>query len=246
MAYSVYSALFKLVTDEQAMWRVKMEDDSQAFAHLVARWEQPIQRLCTRLTGNSHRGEDLAQETFARLFARRKDYQPSGCFSTFLWRMALNLCYDELRRIKRRAESTLGEEPDDALKPMFAADDPGPDGALAEQERAEAVRHALLALSEPYRVVVVLRHYEGLKFREIAELLQIPEGTVKSRMAEALTQLNRLLHPWIHDAGSAAEPVRSASQEEKQNTNTAICPRKWEWVEHITKRSASCIEASTE
>ena len=68
-----------------------------------------------------------------------------------------------------------------------------------EDERAEAVRRALVELAEPYRVVVVLRHYEGLKFREIGEVLDIPEGTVKSRMVEALNQLSRLLKPLVSD-----------------------------------------------
>ena len=215
MASARLLSLFTACTDEQAMWRVKMDGDAEAFARLVARWRPPIKRLCTRMTGDPHRGEDLAQETFSRLFSRRKDYEPSGRFSTFLWRMALNLCYDELRRIKRRAESALEEREDEALQPLYATDDPGPDAALADQERVDAVRRALLALSEPYRVVVVLRHYEGLKFREIAELLDIAEGTVKSRMAEALTQLNRLLHPVLNDSRAASERARDSSQGNK-------------------------------
>src|ERR1041384_6662789 len=95
------------ITDEQAMWRVQTQDDERAFAQLVRRWEGPIQRLATRVTGDAHRGQDLAQETFARVFAKRKDYQPSGRFSTWLWRISLNLCYDELRRRQRRGESSL-------------------------------------------------------------------------------------------------------------------------------------------
>ena len=70
---------------------------------------------------------------------------------------------------------------------------PAPDAQAESQERGESVRRALSELPEQYREVVVLRHYEGLKFREIGEVLGIPEGTVKSRMAEALGQLNRLL-----------------------------------------------------
>src|SRR3954462_2052294 len=184
MAGSFFKSLPSLfsISDEQAMWRVKMQDDPQAFAQLVRRWERPIQALCTRMTGDTHRGEDLAQETFSRLFARRKDYESSGRFSTFLWRVALNLCYDELRKIKRRRESFLEEDPGDTEEPGSMAEAPGPDLHLVEQERAEAVRRALLQLAEPYRVVIVLLHYEGLKFREIGELLEIPEGTVKSRM----------------------------------------------------------------
>jgi RNA polymerase sigma-70 factor (ECF subfamily) len=201
MAGSFFKSLPSLfsATDEQAMWRVKMEDDPHAFAQLVRRWERPIQALCTRMTGDAHRGEDLAQETFTRLFARRKDYESTGRFSTFLWRVALNLCYDELRKLKRRRESFLEEDPGEAGDPGSMAEAPGPDLHLVEQERAEAVRRALLQLAEPYRVVVVLRHYEGLKFREIGELLEIPEGTVKSRMAEALSQLNQILSSTLNE-----------------------------------------------
>jgi len=207
MADSLFTRLFS-ITDEQVMWRVKMQDDPQAFARLVGRWEKPIQQLCARMTGDVHCGEDLAQETFARLFARRKDYEPAARFSTFLWRMALNLCYDELRKIQRRREWSLDPTGDDAEGTLdgISASGPAPDAALAEQERADAVRRALLQITEPYRVVVVLRHYEGLKFREIGEVLGIPEGTVKSRMAEALTRLSRILNPTLNEGQSVCKP----------------------------------------
>jgi len=91
-------------TDEEAMWQVKLYDDHHEFDRLVKRWEQPIRRLCTRMLGDPHRGDDLKQDTFLRLFEKRKAYEPKGRFSTFLWRIALNLCYDELRRQKRRRE----------------------------------------------------------------------------------------------------------------------------------------------
>jgi len=184
--------------DEQAMWRVRENGDDAAFAQLVGRWQRPVQNLCTRMTGDAHRGEDLAQDAFARLYARRHTYEPTARFSTFLWRIALNLCYDELRKIKRRGELPLEPTPDDD-GPAHADDASGPDDRAVETERAEAVRRALLELSEPYRVVVVLRHYEGLKFREIGDVLGIPEGTVKSRMAEALTQLDQLLRAVLAD-----------------------------------------------
>ena len=190
------------------MYRVKLEDDPQAFARLVQRWQQPIQNLCTRMTGDVHRGEDLAQETFARLFARRKSYEPTGKFSTFLWRMALNICYDERRRIKRRGELSLEVFETDGESDLkgWPTEQLAPDVSLVENERAEAVRRALLHIAEPYRVVLVLRHYEGLKFREIADVLGIPEGTVKSRMAEGLTQLNTLLNPLSSDRRKSISP----------------------------------------
>lgn len=184
--------LFSLfsISDEQAMWRVQTQDDGEAFARLVERWEGPIQNLCTRMLGDAHRGEDLAQESFVRVFAKRKDYVPNGKFSTFLWRVALNLCYDELRRRERRRETALEFEDDEQ---SYASDEPSPDVSLAREETAGSVRDALMKISETYRSVLVLRHYEDLKFREIADVLGIPEGTVKSRMAEGLAQLARSL-----------------------------------------------------
>ncbi len=188
------SSLFG-ATDEQMMWRVKLEDDPQAFARLMARWEKPIQRLCTRMTGDSHRAEDLAQTAFARVFTRRADWEPTGRFSTFLWRIALNLCHDELRRARRRPECSLealeAEGFDELQFP--GAQDESPDAQAEASERAELVRQALAKLAPHYREVIVLRHYERLKFHEISEVLDIPEGTVKSRMAEGLTHLSRWL-----------------------------------------------------
>lgn len=181
--------------DEQLMWRVKLDDDASAFARLVARWEKPIQRLCLRMTGDVHRAEDLTQTAFTRVFTRRAEWEPTGKFSTFLWRVALNLCHDELRRRQRRGEFSLDalDEVEGSGSEGFAGDEPSPDAQAETQERGELVRRALGELPAHYREVVVLRHYEGLKFREIGEVLGIPEGTVKSRMAGALEQLTRLL-----------------------------------------------------
>jgi RNA polymerase sigma-70 factor (ECF subfamily) len=182
-------------TDEQMMWRVKLDDDPQAFGRLVARWEQPIQRLCARMTGDLHRAEDLAQTVFVRVFARRAEWEPTARFSTFLWRIALNLCHDDLRRTRRRGECSL-EELDEATGSgleLLAGEEPAPDEQAETRERGELVREALLKLAPHYREVVVLRHYEGMKFNEIGRVLNIPEGTVKSRMAEALSQLSRIL-----------------------------------------------------
>jgi RNA polymerase sigma-70 factor (ECF subfamily) len=197
------------LTDEQAMWRVQMEDDPQAFGVLVRRWEPAIQRLCARMTGSTEKGEDLSQEAFARIYARRKDYESNGKFSSYLWRVALNICYDEIRRRDRRPETSLevleenrGQGPGET-----AASGPSPDQAAEDLERAEHVRRALLELPELYRSVIVLRHYEDLKFREIAEVLDIPEGTVKSRMAQGLSLLHALLSPALAPEG--VKPSRS-------------------------------------
>lgn len=214
------------VTDEQAMWRVQSQDDERAFAQLLRRWEGPIRRLCVRMTGDAHRGEDLAQEAFTRVFAKRKDYQPNGKFSTWLWRIALNLCYDELRRRRRREESSLDGMSGEAAAALeaFVAPGPAPDRSLLERERGELVRAALMQLPEVYRTVLVLRHYQDLKFREIAQVLEVPEGTVKSRMAEALSQMSRLLNPILTERAPLFRHP-PASQRDEAGAQEGSLPR---------------------
>jgi RNA polymerase sigma-70 factor, ECF subfamily len=200
-------------SDEDLMVRVRESDDPRAFASLVTRWEQPISNLCTRMTGDPHRGEDLKQETFARLFAKRSQYQPTGRFSTYLWRVALNICHDELRRINRRKEffPTLPTDDEAEAWEEHALEEPTPDLRVASAEEGEMVRQALMQLPEIYRTVLVLRHYQGLKLSEIAETLEIPLGTVNSRMAEALVRMTRILEPHFGPEPKQGSPRRQES-----------------------------------
>lgn len=206
------------------MWRVKTHDDHREFARLVDRWEKPIYHLCTRMTGDAHRGEDLKQDAFLRLFEKRKDYQPTARFSTFLWRIALNLCYDELRRQQRRREFLNGSAAEDTegAPSENPAEAPGPDLNAAALEEGELVRQAVMQLPEIYRAVVVLRHYQDLKLARIAEILEIPEGTVNSRMAEALERLSRILEPKLKDEPRRSEPrVPITKQTYRGDSNNA-------------------------
>lgn len=206
---SVLSSLFSL-TDEQAMWRVQVHDDSEAFAQLLARWEEPIKRLCTRMLYDTHKAEDVTQEAFARIYTRRKDYQHGSKFSTFLWRVATNLCLDELRKLKRRQEFSVVRDREDGTADAFEqmpGNHPAPNDALETEETNLMVRNAVGRLPEHYRAVVILRHYENLKFREIADVLEVPEGTVKSRMAEALTLLQQTIQRALRDTEKAWRPV---------------------------------------
>src|SRR6266516_6841045 len=152
---NLISALFS-ASDEQLMWRVKLQDDAEAFASLMSRWQKPIENLCIRMTGDMHRAEDLAQSAFARIFAKRADWEPTGKFSTFLWRVALNLCHDELRRAKRRGECSLDafDEEGDTQPHFIASDDPAPDEQADIRERPKLVRNALLKLATQYREAI--------------------------------------------------------------------------------------------
>ena len=204
------SSLFSM-TDEQAMWRARSTADLHAFGLLVERWRKRIYNLCFRMTGNVHTAEDLTQEVFVRIFDRRRSFDPSHRFSSWLWRIALNLCYDELRRLQRRHEFSLDADDDTGegtrTVRLEVIDPSTPHARVQQQEEAELVRAALLQLPEIYRTVLVLRHYENLKLREIAEVLEIPDGTVNSRMAEGLARLTKLLEPKFGIAAAAAQPA---------------------------------------
>ena len=202
-------------TDEQAMCRVQEHEDHSAFTLIVRRWQMPLHRLAVRMLSDEHRAEDITQEAFSRIFSRRREYRPENRLSTWIWRITINLCHDELRRRRRRPESPLewtGSGADDVRE---SGEGPGLDYATASATPAEhaaladsarQVRQALRELPELYRSVVILRHYEGLKFTEIAAVLDIPEGTVKSRMVEGLARLAKSLGPLLAD-----RPVISAA-----------------------------------
>jgi RNA polymerase sigma-70 factor, ECF subfamily len=189
------------LSDEQLMHRVRTQGDHAAFTRLVNRWQVPIRRLCIRMTGDEHRGEDLAQDGFARVFANRHQFDDTRRFSTWLWRIALNLCYAEGRSNSRRRQPPVPLQTDDVN-----AADSGPHERAVESERAALVREALSRLPESHRAVVVLREYEGLKFREIADVLDVPEGTAKWRMSEALDELSRQLTPVMTDDADEDTP----------------------------------------
>ena len=196
--------------DEAAMRAVQLGGDHAAFAEIVCRWEGPIRRLCTRMVGDEHRGEDLAQEVFARVFTKRDQFDLGRTFSTWLWRIALNVCFAESRR-----STPLAIVDDGATAAARCDRELAPEEGLIARERVEQVKRALSHLPDAYRAVVVLREYEGLKYREIAEVLEIPEGTVKWRMAEALTQLSEELAPMASepsDRRAAISPPRLARE----------------------------------
>jgi RNA polymerase sigma-70 factor (ECF subfamily) len=167
--------------------------DEDAFADLVRRWQAPVARFLARLAGRADLVPDLCQEVFLRVYLARARYREAGAFATWLYRIALNVGRDALRRHRR--------DP----RPLAEADPPAAPG-LAEahceqQELADAVTAALAELPAPLREVLVLRHYEGLSFEEIARLLGAPASTLKSRFAAALGRLRVRLQQlgWSHE-----------------------------------------------
>jgi len=160
------------------------EGRREAFIVIVRRHQKSLLNFFRRMGARSHEVEDMAQETFLRVFNYRDRYEPTGKFTNFLFVLARHVWADAGRRAQRRPES-LSEKLDDR---------PAPDErGVARAEARVDVEAALLGLSEKLRSVVVLSVYEGLEYSRIAEVLDIPVGTVKSRMHLAMRQMREIL-----------------------------------------------------
>jgi len=180
--------------DEAELVRRVLAGDQESFRLIVLRYQGMLAELIFRQTG-SRQVEDLVQETFLRAYEALDRYDPRFRLSTWLARIALNAARDLGRRHKVRQDAPVHE-----LAPRRQAADPAERAAAAEAERS--VVEALGALPESQREVVVLSVYNGFTQREIAETLELPLGTVKTRQRSALQKLRRLVAP-LHPGGAA-------------------------------------------
>jgi RNA polymerase sigma-70 factor (ECF subfamily) len=155
--------------------------DIAAFEALVRRWQQPVARILFRLVNQAESVADLSQEVFLRVFHARGRYRENGAFAGWLYRIALNVARDAARRRRPGLVPLADVEATDRIAPA--------ETVYQQQEIGRLVTQALAELPEAQRVVLVLRHYEGLAFEEIARLLDTPASTLKSRLAAALNRL---------------------------------------------------------
>lgn len=182
-------------TDEELVLSLS-RGKTDSLGILVARWEQPLFRFVYRLIGGREDARDLCQETFLRVLRNAADFREGARFSTWMYQIALNLCRDHVRRRQRwslRLVPSREVPAEDGAPAEAAADAESPEDLVESGRLERAVKEAILSLSPEQREVVLLKEYEGLKFREIAEVLGCPESTVKSRMYLALDAMRRSL-----------------------------------------------------
>jgi len=177
--------------DEQLI-RALCSGRGAAFAVLFARHRLGLYNYVLRLCGRSHDAEELTQEAFLRMLRHCRTFRGDSTLKTWLWAIATNMARDRLRRRKADRQH---RDPSEILDNRPANPSSEPEAAALSTERARQVRHALMQLPEDERIVVVLRHYEGMKFAQIAGMLDIPESTAKSRMRYAFEKLERILKP---------------------------------------------------
>ena len=179
-------------TDEELVAR-SMTGDTESFNQLVRRWERPIYALAYRTIGRDEDARDVVQETFLRAFRSIKGFKGQAKFSSWLYRIALNLCRDWMRR-ERRNPVMLAPEGVDLIE---MATESGPTESIEElvgrNVMSEAVARAMRVLPEEQRTAIILKEYQGMTFQEIADTIDCPLSTVKTRMYQGLSVLRREL-----------------------------------------------------
>ncbi len=159
--------------------------DAGAFDLLIERHYKRIYKLAFQILGNSEDAADATQETFVKAFEQIRRFRGESSFATWLHRIAINTCRDMMRRNRSIAFSQFQPEDENADFDPAALTEPDPDEILAERERAEMVRLALQRLPEEARQILVLCDMQGFSYAEAASILNLPEGTVKSRLHRA-------------------------------------------------------------
>lgn len=181
--------------DEARLIRDSIAGDQLAFAELVRRNRSFVMALVYRVCGDAAQAEDIAQDIFIRVWQALPGFRFQAAFRTWLYRIATNLAIEQLRQVKPTA---------DVESMSLAAEDTPEDNAL-HAEQCRAVRDAVLRLPLQSRLVLILREYEGLSYKEIASTLDIPIGTVMSRLNYARQHLQKDLSAYI-DPSAVEEP----------------------------------------
>jgi len=166
--------------------------DISAFEEILRKHQEKIYNLCHRMLGNAHDAEDAAQDVFVKAYQNLNRFKPEASLLTWLYRIAINTCIDYRRKPFFESLFKTSKEGD-----VFAvdqlSDSPSPDRLYESKQINDAIQLALSRLSAKLRVAIVLKEIEGLSYEEIAEVLDVSIGTVKSRISRAREDLKEVL-----------------------------------------------------
>lgn len=161
-----------------------LRGDPDAFATLVERYDRAVYHLAYRTMRDEEEAKDVTQEAFFKAYRSLKTFKPGARFSTWIFAIAYHACCDRLNRRKRYSDEELPDRADPAR---------GPADSVIAADEADRLRQAIAELPEKYRTVVTLYHLQGKQYDEIATVLGIPVGTVKTHLFRAKEQLRRML-----------------------------------------------------
>jgi RNA polymerase sigma-70 factor (ECF subfamily) len=171
--------------DDRTLVAETLAGRSEAFAALVERYDRAVYHLAFRTLRDGEEARDAAQEAFFKAFRSLRTFKPEAKFSTWLFAITYHACCDRLARRKRYSNEELPERADAAA---------GPESEAIANDEARRLRAAIAALPEKYRTVITLYHLQGKQYDEIAKVLGVPIGTVKTHLFRAKDQLRRILN----------------------------------------------------
>jgi len=183
------------LSDDASLIAATLAGDSAAFGRLVQTHQDRLYNSLLRVLGSADDAADIVQDAFVQAYTKLNTFRGSSAFYTWLYRIAFNLAMSQRRRQHREAsldqmKSLAGSEPTDGQ--------PTADAGVLAQERADLVHAALSELSMEHRQILVLREIDGCRYDEIAEILDLPVGTVRSRLFRARLEMRDLLAPRLH------------------------------------------------
>ena len=197
--------------DEKKLLKKAAAGSAEAFEQLVLTYQTPIYNLCLRMTGNPEDAADMTQESFLMAWRSLEGFHFESAFSTWLYRLASNTCLDFLRSVKRRKQFSLTMEDADGETQLLDLPDPAPtpEASLLSAEESALLGAAMRQLDPEQQRILTLRVVNDLSYTEIAAVLDIKEGTVKSRLARARENLRKKL-------------LQSGNKAESKSSNTHI------------------------
>ena len=179
-------------SDEELVAR-SMGGDLDSFNQLVLRWERPIYALAYRVIGREEDARDVAQETFLRAFRALSGFKGQAKFSSWLYRITLNLCRDWIRKERRTPVSQAPEGIDIIELAGEATPNETIEQRVGRSQLSRAVSRAMASLPDEQRTAIILKEYHGLTFQEIADMLDCPLSTVKTRLYQGLSVVRKQL-----------------------------------------------------
>lgn len=193
-------------TDEELLTRYRNEGRPEDFDELVRRYERELYRYLVRYLGDASLAEDVFQNTFLQVHLKKDLYEDGRPVRPWLYSIATHQGVDALRKAGRHPTISLdrqasggGDNDVGSLLDLLVSDTPGPLSKLQGEERARWVRESIARLPEVLRETLIMAYYQDLKYREIAEALEIPVGTVKSRLHAAIAKLQEMARGTGHE-----------------------------------------------
>ena len=171
--------------DDQTLVADTLAGRTEAFGTLVERYDRAIYHLAYRTLHDQEEARDVAQEAFFKAYRSLRTFKPGAKFSTWLFAITYHACCDRLSRRRRYSNDELPDRADSAA---------GPETQAIATDEAQRLRQAIAALPEKYRTVITLYHLQGRQYEEIAQVLGVPMGTVKTHLFRAKEQLRKILN----------------------------------------------------